>query len=596
MNNQYKGNRYVPKFYNDGNGGCEHDKTKSYESLTIVTHAGSSYTSKQYVPQNVEITDTNFWVKTFDYDAQIELFSQDVNNFNTTVNGLQTTVNSIETTVNQNNALVQANNATIEDIQTKINNVNVVNVKDYGAKGDGTTDDSTAIQNALDYVSNHGGGLVLVPDGDYYVCNTITIPSQVTLKGLSLGSNVNNSNVQIKGNLNLSVVVIMNGGSASSQTSLQNIVITRSSGIIPIGCIGVKVESSDYSTLIDVHIKRQAKGLVINGQLACSCQRVVIFGISEVYCSITDIPQVTLIDCSFGKNGGELSITGATDLLQISGVVDTLNVIRCQFNPTVSGVSNAINFKNFSGSNGYLHFDSCHLENVITTITSDSNTLAIPRLLFTGCTVSNSVLNYFISLHSNTSITEWIISNSIINGKISLSKGGTLLLTNNRIVGLCVFDLDTANISGNIFNTGLTLNGVWDDLVFANNLFDGSGQFLTDNSTGVKSIVGNISKSGFNNYNATLGGEYLKMGSGVSFGIRKYGGTLDTSGNGSFNTGIANSHINGIMVQAFYKDGSGLMKPLTVNYVDGGLVSLTGGIANAKFKGIFMFTNESIDW
>jgi hypothetical protein len=47
----------------------------------------------------------------------------------------------------------------------------VVSVKDFGATGDGTTDDTTAIQAAVDAVGAAGGGTVFFPAGTYLVSN-----------------------------------------------------------------------------------------------------------------------------------------------------------------------------------------------------------------------------------------------------------------------------------------------------------------------------------------------------------------------------------------------------------------------------------------
>lgn len=49
----------------------------------------------------------------------------------------------------------------------------VVNVRDFGAKADGSTDDTTAIQNALNAVSSKGGTLYF-PVGTYKITSTIT--------------------------------------------------------------------------------------------------------------------------------------------------------------------------------------------------------------------------------------------------------------------------------------------------------------------------------------------------------------------------------------------------------------------------------------
>ena len=61
--------------------------------------------------------------------------------------------------------------------------IDAYNVKDYGAKGDGTTDDTTAIQNAFNAVSTAGGGLVFFPQGTYVIASDITVPSNCTIEG-----------------------------------------------------------------------------------------------------------------------------------------------------------------------------------------------------------------------------------------------------------------------------------------------------------------------------------------------------------------------------------------------------------------------------
>ncbi|MEC5422132.1 glycosyl hydrolase family 28-related protein [Virgibacillus sp. C22-A2] len=47
------------------------------------------------------------------------------------------------------------------------------NVKIFGAKGDGITDDTESIQNAMDHVATAGGGTVYFPSGEYIVSATI---------------------------------------------------------------------------------------------------------------------------------------------------------------------------------------------------------------------------------------------------------------------------------------------------------------------------------------------------------------------------------------------------------------------------------------
>lgn len=72
----------------------------------------------------------------------------------------------------------------------------VVNVRDFGAKGDGrvaysgtlkfyagTTDDADALQAAIDACERRGGGTVLIPRGIYMCSHTLRLPSSIVLAG-----------------------------------------------------------------------------------------------------------------------------------------------------------------------------------------------------------------------------------------------------------------------------------------------------------------------------------------------------------------------------------------------------------------------------
>lgn len=64
MERKYIGQRYVPKI--EG----EWDIRKNYEPLTIVLVNNTSYTSKKYVPEGIDINNTEFWVITGNYNIQ----------------------------------------------------------------------------------------------------------------------------------------------------------------------------------------------------------------------------------------------------------------------------------------------------------------------------------------------------------------------------------------------------------------------------------------------------------------------------------------------------------------------------------------------
>lgn len=82
---EYIGARYVPVFANP----LQWSSENTYEPLTIVTDQGNSYTSTQYVPAGIELTNETFWVNTGNYNAQIEAYRQEVLNLAKEVEGLQ---------------------------------------------------------------------------------------------------------------------------------------------------------------------------------------------------------------------------------------------------------------------------------------------------------------------------------------------------------------------------------------------------------------------------------------------------------------------------------------------------------------------------
>lgn len=87
---QYIGARYVPIFGRVNEDSMAWDNSAPYEPLTIVLYQGNSYTSRQYVPAGIEITNEQYWANTGNYNAQVEQYRQEVQAFDGRITTAQT--------------------------------------------------------------------------------------------------------------------------------------------------------------------------------------------------------------------------------------------------------------------------------------------------------------------------------------------------------------------------------------------------------------------------------------------------------------------------------------------------------------------------
>lgn len=104
---EYIGARYVPVFANP----AEWDNTRGYEPLTIVLHQGNSFTSTQYVPTGVDIDNTEYWLETGNWNAQIEAYRNEVLTLSGTVDSVTEDMGALDTKVTKE----------LNDLDSKLN-------------------------------------------------------------------------------------------------------------------------------------------------------------------------------------------------------------------------------------------------------------------------------------------------------------------------------------------------------------------------------------------------------------------------------------------------------------------------------------------
>lgn len=89
-------------------------------------------------------------------------------------------VHQFGTALGNANAIVYAPISSIRTIEQRL--LDYVSVLDFGAKGDGSTDDTVSVQAGLDYVRDNGGSLSF-PKGTYLISETLTVSSNSCLIG-----------------------------------------------------------------------------------------------------------------------------------------------------------------------------------------------------------------------------------------------------------------------------------------------------------------------------------------------------------------------------------------------------------------------------
>lgn len=210
---KYIGARYAPKFMGAW------DKTSEYAALSVVYDNDQSYVSRKTVPANTEITNTEFWIKSADWNAQVAQYNQNVERYEKEVLKYSDTVNDLvgktvytyntkddmaaDKRVQLNDTLMACGYAEVNDKKgsfykavattsakaialqndlyaepfelTEAKDSDIATPQQYGAIGDGIADDTAAVQAAL----NSDKGIVVIKAGTYNVKSMLSITNNV---------------------------------------------------------------------------------------------------------------------------------------------------------------------------------------------------------------------------------------------------------------------------------------------------------------------------------------------------------------------------------------------------------------------------------
>jgi hypothetical protein len=209
------------------------------------------------------------------------------------------------------------------DTITELAQITTINVKNFGAKGDGVTDDTLAIQSAIDSLSQTGGGRIFFPIGTYKITSAINISKKfIIIDGEGKKSTIYNTGTT-------SSIIFQD----SDQIVIKNIGIDGIGGIAGVNAInlhGIEFINTHHVKLDNVSIMYNGgHGIYLHGGAWCY---------SIIACNITQnkldgINSVSPSGASNNQNGNNMSVIN-TSLLQnggngISWKASGLNISGC---------------------------------------------------------------------------------------------------------------------------------------------------------------------------------------------------------------------------------------------------------------------------
>lgn len=317
----------------------------------------------------------------------------------------------------------------------------VINVKDFGAKGDGVTDDYLALKKAAGMLNQRGTGTLLFPKGVYYLAPYHTKTNNIEDIIIKNCKDINvigeDAEIQINGNINRTTDATAGGRKRSSVNCLTPFSF--------INCRGITFTGFSIDGNVDKALKDQG---VVEG----SGHLIRFSGCSNV--------KVKSVNVHHGQTDG-IYITGRSSNVLMEDVISSNNARQGMSVIELTG-GRFINCKfintGYTGGKYGGHSPRAGVDIEPHT----SKMVMVKDLLFQGCTFEGNMGGQFeiVIPNSTESVT---LKNCIINAGKSSFKYQLILACKNAIVQDCQMDLKSGDVypvwKGKKSNSTVTMTG-----------------------------------------------------------------------------------------------------------------------------------------
>jgi len=376
---------------------------------------------------------------------------------------------------------------------SNLRNITYVTPEMFGAVGDGSTDDSTAIQAAINYVgSNSNVGIHLGYNKNYRIGTVLNVTSNVTIKGwgansvISTGGNVQFFDVTGDNNqfLNIALTGSVVGGSGAANYGFQvygnaGLTLYRINNIID-GCIFTNMNTGVYSGLMvgtNASNKHEG-GWTISNCIFTGCSTAINFAVRGEYNTVSNCKInscTTGISCAGGNNtfiGGHVvdCTTGISILSGTNNAHGSCVGVKINHNTTNISCSHTLGFtfsacQIYSGNvtltgTGKTIFIGCQFG-----ITSNTLTITNSPVHFTSCEFDTVVGTYTLTgteavLTDTYSGTSKLATPKVAYSELTtLAANGTFSVPANMAIDSITIDNTTANAVTGGIKIGTTNGG-----------------------------------------------------------------------------------------------------------------------------------------